>query len=160
MSTPDRTTIKAAIEELTAKLRANLVAEPPTATKPFRKVEAGVAEVQAYPRPFLTVFLNRTRPLAVTDNDKVIEVTMTLRMVTDVAASDPHGAMLDQIGALDDYLDSLIDTGVLEGADGFDDRAWTFEYPRGTAGARVATASATQTFVVKVERAQNRVPAA
>ena len=61
MSTPDRTTIKAAIEELTAKLRANLVADPPTAAKPFRKVEAGAAEVQAYPRPFLTVFLNRTR---------------------------------------------------------------------------------------------------
>ena len=100
------------------------------------------------------------RPIAVVDNDKVIEVTMTLRLVMDVSGSDSHAAMLDSIGAIDDYLDSLIDVGVLEGAEGFDDRVWTFEYPAGTAGARAAVASATQTFVVKVEREQNRVPAA
>lgn len=159
MSTPDRTTIRAAIEELTDKLRTNLVAEPPTASKPFRRVEVGPAGFEEYARPFLTLHLNRTRPVSVTQNDKLIEATMTLRLVTDVSASDPHAAILDKLGALDDYLDSLIDTGVLEGAEGFDDRTWTLEYPRTTAGVRVATASATQTFVVKVEREQNRVPA-
>ena len=160
MPTPDRTTIKAAIEELTDKLRANLVAAPPTAAKPFRRVEVGAAGLEEYPRPFLTLMLTRTRPVAVVDNDKMIEVTMMLRSVTDVSAADPHAAMLDTIGAVDDYLDSLIDTGVLEGAEGCDDRVWTFEYPRGTVGVRAAVASATQTFVVKVERGQNRVPAA
>ena len=160
MPTPDRTTIKAAIEELTDKLQANLVAEPPTAVKPFRRVEVGPAGVEEYPRPFLTLMLTRARPIAVVDNDKVIEVTMTLRLVMDVSGSDPHAAMLDSIGAIDDYLDSLIDAGVLEGAEGFDDRVWTFEYPAGTVGARAAVASATQAFVVKVEREQNRVPAA
>ncbi len=159
MPTSDRTTIKAAIEELTDKLQTNLVADPPTATKPFRRVEVHEAGVEEYPRPFLTLTLSRTRPIGVTDNDKLIEVAMTLRMVTDVSASDPHAAMLDKIGALEDYLDSIVDAGVIEGAEGFDNRVWTFEYPRTTAGVRTAAASATQTFVVKVERQQNREPA-
>lgn len=159
MATADRTTIKAAIEELTTKLRTNLVADPPTATKPFRRVEIADTGVEEYPRPFLTLLLTRTRPVGVADNDRLVEVTMTLRVVTDVAASDPHAAMLDTIGAVEDYFDSILDAGVIEGAEGFDDRAWTFEYPRATAGARVASATATQTFVVKVERGQNREPA-
>ena len=159
MPTPDRTTLKAAIDELSTKLRANLVADPPTATKPFRRVEVGPVGIEEYPRPFLGLLLSRARPIGVTDNDKIIEASMTLRLVTDVTASDPHGAILDKIGAVDDYLDSLIDTGILEGAEGFDDRVWTFDYPRATSGARVASASAAQTFVVTVERQQNRVPA-
>lgn len=157
--TPDRTTIKAAIEELTTKLRNNLAADPPTASEPLRRVEVGGAGFGEYPRPFLTLLLTRTRPVGVTQDDKLIEATMTLRIVTDVADADPHGAMLDTIGALDDYLDSIIDTGVIEGAEGFDDRVWAFEYPKSTAGARVAAATATQTFVVKVERQHNRTPA-
>ncbi len=160
MATADRTTIKAAIEELTTKLRTNLVADPPTATKPFRRAEIADTGVEEYPRPFLTLLLSRTQPVGVADNDRLVEVTMTLRVVTDVAASDPHAAMLDTIGAVEDYFDSILDAGVIEGAEGFDDRAWTFEYPRATAGARVASATATQTFVVKVERGQNREPAA
>lgn len=94
------------------------------------------------------------------DNDKLAEVSMTLRMVTDVSASDPHEAILDKIGAVEDYFDGIIDTGVIEGAEGFDAREWTFDYPRTTAGARVASATAKQTFVVKVQRGQNREPAA
>ena len=160
MPTPDRTTIEAAIAELADKLQENLVADPPTAVKPFRRIEVGAAGEEEYPRPFLTLALTRAAPVSVVDNDKAIKVTMALRLVTDVWAGDPHGAMLDKIGAVDDYLDSLVDSGVLEGAEGFDDRAWTFEYPRTTAGARVAVASGEQTFVVKVERGQNRVPAA
>ncbi len=155
----DRTTIKAAIEELVNKLRANLAANPPTATKPFRRVEVGDAGAAEYPRPFLTVRLVRARPIGVVDDDKVMEVAAGMRMVTDVAASDPHGAILDKIGALDDYLDGLRDGGVIEGAEGFDDRAWTFDYPRTTAGSRVAAAEATMTFVVKVQSTYNRVPA-
>ena len=160
MPTPDRTTIKAAIAELTDKLQANLVADPPTAVKPFRRIEVGVGSGEEYPRPFVTLTLTRTAPVSVVNDNKVIKVTMALRLVTDVSASDPHEAMLDKIGAVDDYLDSLVDSGVLEGAEGFDDRGWAFEYPRTAAGARVAVASGTQTFVVKVEREQNRVPAA
>lgn len=160
MPTADRTTIKAAIEELTDKLRTNLVADPPTTTKPFRRVEVGAAGVEEYPRPFLTLALTRTKPIGVTDNDKIIEVTTALRLVIDISVSDLHAGLLDRIGAVEDYLDSLIDTGVLEGVEGFDDREWTFEYPKTSAGVRVATAQAKQTFVVKIERQQNREPAA
>ncbi len=159
MPTPDRTTIKAAIEELTTKLRTNLTADPPTATKPFRRVEIAAAGVEEYPRPFLTLLLARTRPIGVTDNDRLIGVSMTLRMVTDLSSSDPHAAILDTIGAVEDYFDSIVDTGLIDGAEGFDDREWTFEYPRATAGARTASATASQTFVVKVQRGQNREPA-
>lgn len=160
MPTADRTTIKAAIEELTDKLRTNLVADPPTTTKPFRRVEVGAAGVEEYPRPFLTLALTRTKPIGVTDNDKIIEVTTALRLVIDISVSDLHAGLLDRIGAVEDYLDSLIDTGVLEGVEGFDDREWTFEYPKTSAGVRVATAQAKQTFVAKIERQQNREPAA
>ena len=160
MPTADRTTIKAAIDELVNKLRTNLAANPPTTAKPFRRVEVGDAGTEEYPRPFLTVHLVRARPIGVVDDDKAMEVTAALRMATDVSASDPHGAMLDKIGAVDDYLDAIRDSGVLAGAEGFDDRVWTFDYPRGTSGSRVATAEATQTFVVKVQRAYNRVPEA
>lgn len=159
MPTADRTTIKAAIDELVNKLRTNLAAMPPTATKPFRRVEVGDTTTEEYPRPFLTVRLVRAKPIAVVDDDKVMEVTTALRMVTDVSASDPHGAMLDKIGALDDYLDSIRAGGVIAGAEGFDDRVWSFDYPKVTAGSRVATAEATQTFVVKVQRTYNRVAA-
>ena len=159
MPTPDRTTIKATIDELVTKLRTNLVADPPTASKPFRRVEVGGAGVEEYPRPFLTLLLTRTRPISVTDNDRLVEVSMTLRMVTDLSASDPHAAMLDTIGAVEDYFDGILDTGVIDGAEGFDDREWTFDYPRATAGARTASATATQTFIAKVQRGQNREPA-
>lgn len=159
MPTTDRTTIKAVIDELKTKLTDNLVADPPTTVKPLRRVEVASAGFEEYPRPFLTLLLVRTKPIGVTQNDKLIEVTMTLRIVTDASAADPHAAMLDKIGAVDDYLDSIVDSGVLEGAEGFDDRVWTFEYPRSTAGVRVAAATAAQAFVVKVQREQNRVPA-
>lgn len=159
MPTADRTTLKAAIEGFTEKLRTNLAGDPPTAAKPFRRVAVHAGGVDAFPRPFLALHLTRTRPVGIVDNDKLVEVTMSLRMVTDVGGADPHAAMLDPIGAVEDYLDSLIDIGVLEGAEGFDDRVWTLEYPKTTAGARVATASGTQSFVVKVERGQNREPA-
>jgi hypothetical protein len=159
MATADRTTIKAAIEELTAKLKTNLVDDPPTAAKPFRRIGIGASGVEEYSRPFLTLELTRARPVGVIDNDKLVQVSMTLRVITDVSASDPHEAILDKIGAVEDYLDSIVDSGVIEGAEGFDDREWMLDYPRATAGARVAAAIATQTFVVKVEREHNREPA-
>lgn len=159
MPTPDRTTLKAAVDELVSKLRINLVAEPPTATRPFRRVEVGAAGVEEYPRPFLTVALTHSKPVSTVQNDKLWQVTMSLRLVMDVAAADPHGTVLNAIGAVEDYLDSIVDTGVLDGAEGFDDRVWSFEYPRDSAGFRVAVASAAQSFVVAVQRQQNRVPA-
>jgi len=158
MPTADRTTIKATVTELVTKLRANLVADPITAAKPFRRVEIGDAGFEEYPRPFLNVALTRMRTIGAMDDDNLVEAAARLRLVTDVTAADPHAAILDKIGAVDDYLDSLIDTGVIEGAEGFDDRVWTINYPKATAGARVATAEATQTFIVKVQRGQNREP--
>jgi len=160
MPTPDRTTIRLATDEWIEQLRDNLVAEPPTASKPLRRVEAGSAGAEEYPRPFLVVRLVKTKTVGITSNDKLVQVTAALRLVTDVAAGDAHGAMLDAIGAIEDCLDGLIDVGVLEGAEGFDDRAWTFEYSRTSAGVRAAAAEATQTYVVKVQRGNNRVPAA
>ena len=157
--TPDRTTIKTAIEELTSKLRANLVADPPTATKPFRRVAVGGRGFEEYPRPFLTLLLTRTKPVGTAQDAKLIQVAMTLHIVTDTAEADPHGPLLDTVGALDDYFDSIRDPGVVEGAEGFDDREWAFDSPKSTAGSRAAAATAIQSFVVKVEREHNRAPA-
>jgi hypothetical protein len=159
MLTPDRTTIKAAIQELANKLTLNLVADRPTPAKPFRKVVAGDVGAGEYPRPYLALRITRAKPVGVMDDDKLWEVTTVLKVVTDVSAADPHDAILDKIGAVDDYLDSIRDTGVIEGAEGFDVRDWAITYPKTTSGARVAEAVAEQTFIVKVQRQQNRAPA-
>ena len=159
MPTSDRTTIKATVDEFVSKLRTNLVADPPTSAQPFRYAEVGAAGVEEYARPFLSVLIVGARPIGVVNDDKIMEATTTIRVVVDVTQAGPHDALLDAVGAVDDYLDGIIDTGVIEGAEGFDDRAWTFDYPKTSAGARVAVATAKHTFVVKVERQQNRVPA-
>lgn len=153
MPTADRTTLPATVSALITKLRDNLVADPPTAAKPFRRIEAD----GEYARPFCTLTLAGFRPIGTVDNDKLFEASIVLRVVTDVVASDPLSAVLNKVTAIEDYLDGIIDTGVIEGAEGFDDRVWSFEYP--SAGARMAVATATQTFIVKVERGNNRVPA-
>ena len=158
-ATPDRTTIKAAATTLVSLLTSNLVADPPTAAKPFRGVTVGAAGVEELARPFLSVLLTKARPAATTNDDKLMEVTLILRVVADATAADPHAAMLDAVGAVDDYFDSVRDVGLIDGAEGFDDRTWNFEYPKATSGARVVTAQATQTMVVKVERGFNREPA-
>jgi len=160
MPTSDRTTIKAAVDALVSQLAANLVANPPTASAPFRKVAAGAGGAESHPRPFLAVRLIRTRTVDVMDDDRLMEVTVELRALSDVLGADPLTPLLDKVGAVDDYLDGVRDGGVIEGAEGFDDRVWDFEEPRSTAGARLATATATQAFIVKVKRGQNRVPAA
>ena len=158
-ATPDRTTIKATVGEFISKLRANLVADPPTAAQPFRRIEVAGEGVADYPRPFLALTLTKVRPIGVVDNDKLFEVSIALRAVLDVSATDPHDTMLDAIAAIEDYMDTILETGVIEGAEGFDNQIWTLDYPRATAGARVASASATQNIVVKVERQNNREPA-
>ena len=160
MPTPDRTTVKAAVQEFVSKLRSNLIVDPPTAAKPLRRVEVGQMGSEEYPRPFLAVRLTRTRPIGTGDDDKLIEVSSELRLVTDAAGTDPHDTVLDQLGAVEDYLDSIVDTGVIDGAEGFDDRAWTIDYPRTTSGSRLAVAEAKQTFVVKIQRGRNREPVA
>lgn len=160
MPTPDRTTIKFAIDELVNKLRSNLVADPPTAAKPFRKIEAGIGEVEHFPRPFLTVRAVRARAVSVVDDDKVVEITIEMRIVADIVGVDPYTAVYDQMGAVEDYLDSIRDTGVINGSAGFDERTWTLETSRATSGARVSTATAQQTLIVKVQRGFNRIGAA
>ena len=159
MPVADRTTIRATVDQLMTMLRANLVADPPTATKPFRRAEVGAAEFQEFPRPFLTVNPTKAKPIGITDNDKVMEVSTEFHIATDVTAADPQGALLDALGAVEDYLDSVIDTGILEGAEGVDDRSWTLEFPKETSGAGVGVAKVTIAFVVKVKRGNNRVPA-
>lgn len=159
MSTADRTTVKAAINELTTKLTDNLVADPPTSAKPFRRIGVGESQPDAFARPFLMITLTRSRPIGVTENDRLIEIQMQLRAVVDVTAAVAHDVLLDAIGAIEDYFDSIIDTGVIDGAEGFDNRVWSFDYPSTTSGARLAVASAGQTFIVKVERQQNLTPA-
>ncbi|MFQ5415022.1 MAG: hypothetical protein ACE5E6_11240 [Phycisphaerae bacterium] len=156
--TSDRTTIKAATQALVAGLRGNLVAEPPTAARPFRGVHDGPLDATGFPRPYLAVWVADAVPVATTDDDKIMRVTTGLTVVTDIVGPDPHDAILDAVGAVDDYLDGIIDAGVIEGAEGFDDRAWTLDYPPTTTGPRVGGAHATATFIVKVQRGQNIVP--
>jgi hypothetical protein len=158
MPTPDRTTLKATMAEFVVKLRNALVSDPLTASQPFRSVVIGDARGDEHPRPFLALTLIRVRPIGAIDGDKMLEASMTLRMFTDVLDTDSHPALLDKIGAIEDHLDNIIDEGVIEGAAGFDDRVWSFDYPITSSGARLASASANQTFVVKVEREHNREP--
>jgi hypothetical protein len=153
--TADRTTIKATFDELLAKLRANLVADPPTTVKPFRRIAVGEFGVIEFPRPFMAVQLVRARAIGQVDGDRLVETSMELQLIMDVAGVDAHGELLNRVAAVEDYFDSLIDTGVIEGAEGFDDRVWTLAEPKTTSGVRVATASARQTCVVKVEREAN-----
>jgi hypothetical protein len=147
------------VNELLDRFRANLAADPPIPSKPFRRVVIGEPGIADYPRPFLAIELARARVIGACDGDKLLEIAASLRVITDILEADAHTALLDRVAAVDDYLDSLIDTGSIEGAEGFDDRVWTFDEPRAGGGARVATAAAAQTFVVKVARGQNRVPA-
>ena len=160
MPTLDRTTIKGAVDELVSKLRSNLVADPPTATRPFRKIEPGIGEVDHYPRPFLTVRAVRARAASVVDDDKIVEVTIELRIVADIAGVDPYTAVYDQMGAVEDYLDSIRDGGIIDGAAGFDERTWALETSKSGNGPRVSTATAQQTLMVKVQRGFNRAGAA
>ncbi len=159
MPTPDRTTIKTAVDALVTALQTNLVADPPSGSRPFRAVLTQAAEPTASARPFMAVSLAKAEPIGVSRGDKLFAVTGVMRLVVDVTGEDTHAALLDAIGAVEDYLDSIVDTGVIEGASGFDDRVWTFEYPKSQAGARVAVAEARHAFVVRVERAFNRTAA-
>lgn len=158
-TTPDRTTVRATLDELATKLRAGLIGDPPTSAKPLRRVEVGESGVEQYARPFMTIAPVRARLIGVMDNDKLVEVVVAMKLVTDVIEANPHDAVLSHVGAVEDYFDSIVDSGVLEGAEGFDARTWSFQYPKGTAGARVASATAELSFIVKIERGQNRIPA-
>ena len=160
MATADRTTVKAAIQALMTKLRANLQADPPTASKPFRRIEEGEAAFGEYVRPFMTVRIVEIKPVGTTEGDKLLQVTLGMRLVTDVVSADPHDAVLDAVGAVEDYFDELVvdEETIIEGADGFEERTWTFGYPAGAAGSQAAEATCRQSCVVKVEREYNRVP--
>jgi hypothetical protein len=160
MPTLDRTTIKSAVDELLNKLRSNLAADPPTASKPFRKVEAGSGEIEHYPRPFLSLRPVRARAASVVDDDKVVEVTIEMRIVADIAGVDPYTAVCDQMGAVEDYLDSIRDSGIIDGSAGFDERTWALEPSKLSSGGRVSTATAQQTLLVKMQRGFNRIGAA
>ena len=158
-ATPDRTTVTAAVQAFMELLRENLVADPPTVDAPFRRVEVAQATFEAFARPFLTLLPTRTRMVAGIDDDKLIEVACSMGIVADATGDDAHDSLLAKIGVVEDYLDTLIESGWLEGADGFDSRTWTLDQPRSTAGSRVVSATALATFVVKVEREHNRIPA-
>jgi hypothetical protein len=160
MPTADRTTVRAAVDDLVSKLRVNLAANPPTPGKPIRGVAVGNVGSEEFARPYLGIYVVRSRAIAATSDDRMVEVILVARIVADATATDAHGVVLDQIGAIEDYLDSLRDLGVHVGAEGLDNRDWEFQYPKPTAGARVITAEAEQTLIVKVQRAFNRVAAA
>ena len=152
----DRSKIKLVVEKIKSQFDSKLVADPPTATKPFRKVIEGEATFVEHARPFITIMAIGAKTISVTDDDKMIEVTVLCRLVTDVLEAGPTDELFDKVGAVDDYFDSIIAGGMIDGAEGFDARSWKFGYPRETSGARVAFAECTQTFVVKVDRSDNR----
>ncbi len=160
MATSDRTTVKATVQALLAEMRAGLVADPPDGEAPFRGIEEGFARYDEYVRPFMTVRILETTAVTAVEGDKIVRVTFDMRLVTDVLSDDPHDAILDAVGAVEDFFDGLL-TGedeIIEGADGFDDRSWSFKYPSGSTGPLAAEASCRQTCLVKVERGYNRVP--
>jgi len=151
-----RNTIKAAMDRLRNRFETKLVADPPTLAKPFRKVIEGDAGAVEHARPFVTIRAGRSRPIGVSEDDKLIEVTIHSRIVTDVTEASPNDALFDKVAAVDDYFDGIIEAGLLAGVDGLDHRTWVFGYPESKAGARVASAECTQSFVVRVAREANQ----
>jgi len=62
-ATPDRTTIQSAFDALLARIRAALVADPPTPAAPFHAAIAGSPAATSYPRPFLAVAVVAAEPI-------------------------------------------------------------------------------------------------
>ena len=58
------------------------------ASMPFRRVAVGAEGVEEFPRPFLSLRLSKTSPVAATDDDKLLDVSMSLRVVADVTDAD------------------------------------------------------------------------
>lgn len=151
----DRSTILEALEELRDQLAAALEQDPPTAQKPFRRIVDGEPGAIEFPRPFLALRAVRAAPVTVSDDDKAMEVTVGLRILTDVTDASPLATLFSKAAAVDDFLDGLREDGLVEGVEGFDRQTWSFIYPKQTAAARIAQADGTLTFVVKVARDQN-----
>lgn len=159
MPTADRTTVRAAFDSLLTLMRTNLVADPLTAVKPLRRIETGDVANDSYARPFMTVSVDRLRMVGVVDDDRLIEASLTMRIVSETTQRDAADAIFDVVGAVDDYLDSLRDVSIIDGVKGFDDRVWAIDYPRQSSGARVVMATSKSIMVVNVERLQNQLPA-
>jgi hypothetical protein len=158
MPTLDRTTIKSAIDELVNKLRR--IWRPILRRRASRFARSSRhGRSRALSAAFLTVRAVRARAASVVDDDKVVEVTVELRIVADIVGVDPLTAVYDQMGAVEDYLDSIRDTGIIDGSAGFDERTWALETVKLTSGARVSTVTAQQTLIVKVQRGFNRAAA-
>jgi len=159
MPKADRTTIRATVDALITRLASGVVGDPPTPDKPFTRIVAGKVEPTSCARPFAAVAITGHRPVATIDGDRLFTVTLELSVVADIVDAQPQRPVLDLVAAVEDYMDSIVDTGVIEGASGFDDRDWAVLYPRERAGARVVSAVSKQSFVVRVERTFNRAAA-
>lgn len=155
MPSSDRTTLSAAIAALVDELSDRLVADPPTPSSPLRRIIAGAASVEGAVRPVMAVRLSRVRTLSAADDDRLMEASIALLLATDAGEADAHERVLALTGAVEDALDALRETGVIEGADGLDDRSWDVRFAAGAAGSRVATAEAAVGLVVRVAREDN-----
>ncbi len=155
MPTADRTTLRDVMTALVDRIQDDLASDPPTTAKPFRRVAAHAAGGSAYPRPFVAVYLLRARPVAATDDDRVFEVTIQLRIIADATGADAHGAILDLVAAVEDEFDALRDSGLIEGCDGFDVRAWEIKVGEPGAGARMVSADASMTCMMRAAREEN-----
>jgi len=151
---PDRTTLRAAITALSEEIQAGIISDPPTAGKPFRRLIQGEVKGDEFARPFLAIRLERAKPLASSEGDRLFESSVGLSIAADVAG-DAHDGILALVAAVEDLFDALQGSGLIEGADGFDDRAWSFRYAPTTSGARRVLAEATMGLVVRVARELN-----
>lgn len=156
MPTTDRTTLSAAMAAMVDELRKRLVGDPPTSSHPLRRIIAGAAGVEGAVRPVMAVRLARVHTLSAADDDRLIEASIVLLVATDVGEADAHERVLALTGVVEDALDGLREGGLIEGADGLDDRSWEVHFAAGVAGARVATVEARIRLVVRVAREGNR----
>ncbi|MCG3130899.1 MAG: hypothetical protein FLDDKLPJ_01673 [Phycisphaerae bacterium] len=152
---PDRTTLAAVLEAVREALADALVANPPTESKPFRRLIPGQTDEATGPRPLLGVALMRTRTPAAVDDDRIVEATLQVIVVADAIAADPHEPLVTLMGRVEDVLDAWRDGGLIEGADGFDRRRWDLSRGRQHAGVRAATAECEVTCVIRVAREEN-----
>lgn len=144
---------------LVSRMESELIGEPPAPDAPLRRVLVGEASPGVVPRPFVAVVARGAEPIGTIDGDKLVALSVELAVVVDVVGDTANSTLFDAVGAIDDFFDGMLDDGLVDGVDGFDDRAWTLSYPKAKAGGRVATARAVQRAIVRVGRLNNRVPA-
>ena len=150
-----QTTIKAVLDKIESRYRTKLVADPPTATKPFWTVIEGIATGIEATRPFLAIHATEVRPTDRMDGDQHFRLTFVTQLFTDIDDASQIADLHNKMSEVDDFWDDERATGLLNGAEGFDERRWQIIHPKETQPTRLGRAELTNTCIVNVKRGTN-----